>query len=705
MERYRGRGALSNPPPRYLEGRTEGVDDGWYRDELPDSIATQVRPEPARSIITRNDSPDIPFEQSINPYRGCEHGCPYCVAGDTPILMADGTPRPIAQLQPGDAIYGTERQGWYRRYVRTRVLAHWSVIKPAYRIELEDGTQIVAGGDHRFLTERGWKFVAAAAPGRGLRPTLTTANKLMGTGAFSQALAQDDDYRRGYLSGLIRGDGLIADHAYPRADGGPLSRRQTQFRLALCDEPALERAARYLDEAEVPTQRFLFSAGSHTRRPQQAIHSHARSRVERVRELIAWPLSTDVAPRNWHAGFLAGIFDAEGAYSGGTIRISSTDPRITGWICAALSKFGFRYRIEHADRPPIKSIDVVRLHGGLQEQLRFFHSVDPAISSKRDIAGQAVKNTERLRVVAVQPLGGAQRLYDITTGTEDFIANGVVSHNCYARPSHAYMDLSPGIDFETKIFYKAEAARRLEEELARPSYVPKQITLGANTDPYQPLERQLRVTRSVLEVLERTRHPVSIVTKGALILRDLDLLASLAKDRLVNVFVSVTTLDMELKRLLEPRAASPAARLRIVRELCAAGVPTGVLIAPVIPAVNDSEIERIIAAVAAAGVASVGYVLLRLPHELKEIFRQWLEEHLPDRAEHVMALVRDARGGRENDPRFGSRMVGTGAWADLLRDRFALACKRHGIHQRRLAVPSPALFRPPGRGGQMTLPL
>ncbi len=352
-----------------------------------------------------------------------------------------------------------------------------------------------------------------------------------------------------------------------------------------------------------------------------------------------------------------------------------------------------------------KPIDVVRVLGGLQEHLRFFHSVDPAVSRKRDIAGQAVKSEARLQVGAIEPLGRAMRLYDITTGTEDFIANGVVSHNCYARPSHAYMDLSPGIDFETKIFYKADAARRLEEELARPGYVPKQIALGANTDPYQPLERRLGVTRSILEVLERTRHPLSIVTKGTLILRDLDLLTSLAKQRLVNVFVSVTTLDGELKRMLEPRAASPGARLRVVRELCAAGVPTGVLIAPIIPAVNDSELERIVAAVAAAGAVTAGYVLLRLPHELRQLFRQWLDEHLPERAEHVMALVRAARGGRENDPRFGTRMVGTGAWAQLLRDRFALACKRHGIDQRRLPEPSAAHFRQPGRGGQMALPL
>ncbi|MGA8706110.1 MAG: PA0069 family radical SAM protein [Steroidobacteraceae bacterium] len=322
---------------------------------------------------------------------------------------------------------------------------------------------------------------------------------------------------------------------------------------------------------------------------------------------------------------------------------------------------------------------------------------------KRDIEGQAVKSSAKLKVMSIEPLPGAMRLYDITTGTEDFIANGVVSHNCYARPSHAYVDLSPGIDFETKIFYKADAARLLEQELSKRSYVVKPITIGANTDPYQPVERELRVTRSLLEVLERVRHPVSIVTKGSMILRDLDLLTSLSRDRLINVFVSITSLEPELKRILEPRAAAPAARLRVVRELSAAGIPTGVLVAPIIPAINDSELERIVAAAAAAGAFRAGYVLLRLPHEIKDLFREWLEEHYPERAEHVMSLVRSTRDGRDNDPHFGSRMRGTGPWAQLLKDRFALACKRHGINAGRARELSCEHFRPPGQGGQLTL--
>jgi len=699
-ERYSGRGALSNPQPRFLDRGNDRVDDGWYQAEIPTSIATQVRPESARSIISHNDSPDIPFEQSINPYRGCEHGCTYCVGPETPILMIDGSTRPIAALRPGDPIYGTTREGWYRRYVRTTVLAHWSVIKRAYRVTLEDGTELIAGGDHRFLTERGWKFVAGAARGPECRPHLTIHNKLMGTGAFAIRPEHDEDYRRGYLCGLIRGDGMLGHYSYAGPNGS--RRHQHHFRLALCDPEALQRARDWLQRVSVETREFSFCAESANRRAMRAIRTHSLPDVQRVRELIAWP---DMHTRSWSMGFLAGIFDAEGSYSEGILRISNTDPQIIDRIGDCLKALAFRFVIEHIPHESRRSIDVVRVVGGLREHLRFFHTVDPAISRKRDIAGQCVKSAARLGVTCVEALPGAMRLYDISTGTEDFIANGVVSHNCYARPSHAYVDLSPGIDFETKIFYKVDAANLLEKELSRPSYVVKPITIGANTDPYQPVEREQRVTRSLLEVLERTRHPVSLITKGTMILRDLDLLSSLARDGLVNVFVSITTLDAELKRTLEPRAASPAARLRVVRELTAAGVPTGVLAAPMIPAVNDSELERIVAAAAAAGAFRAGYVLLRLPHELKELFRQWLDEHLPERAEHVMSLIRAARDGKENDPRFGSRMRGNGPWAQLLKDRFALACRRHGLSASRERVLSCAHFRAPGHGGQMTLEL
>jgi DNA repair photolyase len=270
---------------------------------------------------------------------------------------------------------------------------------------------------------------------------------------------------------------------------------------------------------------------------------------------------------------------------------------------------------------------------------------------------------------------------------------------CYARPSHAYLGLSPGLDFETRLFYKADAARVLEAELSRPGYVCKPIMLGANTDPYQPDERHMRVTRSILEVLERTRHPVAVITKHSMVLRDLDVLTSLARDGLTSVALSVTTLDDELKRRLEPRAASPAARLRTLAALSAAGIPCGVLVAPVIPALTDHEMERILAACAEAGAAWAGYVLLRLPYEIKELFQEWLARHYPQRAAHVMSIIREMRGGRDNDPRFGSRMRGTGPYALLLRSRFKLACQRLGLNSAARGTLDTGRFRPPGPAG------
>jgi DNA repair photolyase len=278
---------------------------------------------------------------------------------------------------------------------------------------------------------------------------------------------------------------------------------------------------------------------------------------------------------------------------------------------------------------------------------------------------------------------------------------------CYARPSHSYVGFSPGLDFETRLLYKKDAGKVLEEELARPAYVCKPITLGANTDPYQPIERRLRVTRDILEVLARCRHPVTIITKSALVLRDLDLLTDLAKDRLVGVGVSITTLDVELKRVMEPQAASPHARLEAVRRLNQEGVPTGVLVAPVIPALTDHEMEGILEAAAAAGAPWAAYVLLRLPYEVKDIFREWLAAHYPDRAAHVMALVRQMRGGKDYDSTFGTRMRGTGPVAELLRSRFQMACRRLGLGTGRRQPPNTSLFRSPAAapGPQLMLDL
>lgn len=251
---------------------------------------------------------------------------------------------------------------------------------------------------------------------------------------------------------------------------------------------------------------------------------------------------------------------------------------------------------------------------------------------------------------------------------------------CYARPAHAYMDLSPGIDFETKLFFKQDAAKLLEKELRKPGYTAAMVSLGANTDPYQPIEREYKVTRALLDVLSAYRHPVGIVTKGAsLIGRDLDLLAEMAQARLAMVAISITTLRDDLKRTLEPRAASPAARLRAIRKLTDAGVPVIVMASPMIPFINDSELEAILEAGREAGAIAANYIMVRLPHEVAPLFRKWLDDHAPLKADHVMSLIQQMRGGRDNDPNFFSRHHGQGPYAQLLAKRYQLACKRLGF--------------------------
>ncbi len=264
---------------------------------------------------------------------------------------------------------------------------------------------------------------------------------------------------------------------------------------------------------------------------------------------------------------------------------------------------------------------------------------------------------------------------------------------CFARPSHAYLDLSPGLDFETRLFAKTNAAERLRAELSRPSYRCTPLALGINTDAYQPIERRYRITRQCLEVLAECRHPLSFITKSALIERDIDLLAAMARDRLVNVYFSVTTRDNTLSAKLEPRAAAPHARLRAMKALAEAGVPVGVMAAPMIPMVNDRELEHSLDAAHEHGARAAGYVLLRLPHELKQVWREWLELHYPDRAAHVMSLVRQMRGGRDYDSAFGTRMRGEGPFAQLLQQRFAKAHARFGFG--RLPPLDPSRFVPP----------
>ncbi|HKK28402.1 MAG TPA: PA0069 family radical SAM protein [Gemmatimonadota bacterium] len=689
----RGRGAPGNPANRF-----EGLElerEGWTAEDP--GPETRLLRDRSRSIITRNRSPDVGFDASVNPYRGCEHGCVYCLEGSTPILMSNGGTRPLEDLRPGDRIYGTRRRGWYRRLVVTTVLDHWRTRKPAWRVRLTDGTSLVASGDHRFLTDRGWKHVTGADQGRGRRPHLTRNNKLMGLGATLATPAATEDYRRGYLCGVIRGDGLLA--AYDCDRPGRSHGRQRQFRLAMKDGEPLERTRTYLAEAGVPTHRFLFQKATASRAEMKASRTHARGNVEAIRRLVAFPADP---PGEWFRGFLAGLFDAEGSQCAGLIRIVNSDATILEHLQRALDHFSFRYVDDRLQGRRTTGLRSIRLRGGIRQSLRFVQLTDPSILRKRDIRGAALRSAADLRVIDIEPLQGERELFDLTTETGDFIANGVVSHNCYARPTHEYLGFSAGLDFESRILAKEDAPRLLREELASPDWEPTVLAMSGVTDPYQPAERTLQITRGCLEVLAEARNPVAVITKSHLVTRDADHLAELASHGAARVALSVTTLDEDLRRVLEPRAATPSRRLDAVRTLSEAGIPAGVMIAPVIPGLTEHEIPSILEAAAEAGATHAAWIMLRLPHGVSEMFEAWLETHFPDRREKVLGRIREVRGGRLNDPRFGSRMRGRGPLADHISRLFHVSLRKAGLDGPRETLSTAAFRRPeppPGSEG------
>jgi DNA repair photolyase len=579
----------------------------------------------ARSIINRvPDASRVPFRWTINPYRGCSHACKYCLGGETPILLADGRTRPLAEVRTGDAIYGTVRQGSYRRYVPTTVLAHWQTVKPAYRVTLEDGTQLIASADHRFLTGRGWKYVTGTESGAARRPHLTTNNKLMGVGALAEPPKDSPDYRRGYLCGMIRGDAHIQPDKRERFEWDWPDVRG--FRLALTDQEALDRTRDYLSGLGIATKEFVFAEATETRRRMTAIRTANRDQVRMIQWLIRWPTSPTA---DWRKGFLAGIFDAEGSYSGGILRISNTDRSIIGWSSSCLASLGFDVAVEPSDRAI--GLTYLRLRGGLREALRFFHTTDPAITRKRTIDGVAIKSDARLTVTSIEPLGRDLPMFDITTGTGDFIADGVVSHNCFARKSHTYLDFDSGHDFDSKIVVKVNAPDLARKELAAPRWRGEHIAMGTNVDCYQRAEGRYRLMPGILTALRDAANPFSILTKGTLILRDLELICQAAEVTDVGLAVSVGCADQALWRELEPGTPSPQRRLEVCAAFTAAGLPCAVLMGPIVPFLSDSpeQLDDTVRQIAAAGAASVSPIVLHLRPGAREWFMGWLGRQHP----------------------------------------------------------------------------
>jgi DNA repair photolyase len=682
----------ANPPSRF-HAATVSYDDG----EGPPRSSVTLLEDHSRSILSHNDSPDLPFRWSANPYRGCLSACAYCVGPETLVLLGDSRTRRIADLRVGDEIYGTRVEGRHRRYVRTHVLDSWTTIKPAYRIVLSDGTELIASGDHRFLSSRGWKHVTGKENGRHRRPHLTTNNYLLGTGRFAMSPTDDESYRRGYLSGLIRGDATLKRYDY--SGRRRASEVLYQFRLALVDLEALYRAKRYLLELDVEATEFEFMKAHAGYRPMQAIRTSSRAKFERIVDLIAYP---DRPELEWHKGFLAGIFDAEGSHSQHVMRISNADPALIDRICGSLRRLAFDCIVETTDRLPRKIFNV-RVRGGIAEHLRFFHTTNPAITRKWGLEGQTIMNRAERRVASITSIG-QRRLYDITTGTGDFIANGIISHNCYARPTHEYLDLGAGTDFDTKIVVKPKAAELLRDTFDKPSWNGELVMFSGVTDCYQPVEAQLQLTKQCLEVCLEYRNPVAVISKHALIERDAELLAELAREAGCHVSVSLAWVDAELARAIEPWAPAPARRLQVIETLAKAGVPVGVMCAPVIPGLNDDQLMRVLERARDAGATSAGWVLLRLPGPVAQIFEDRVRVALPLAADKIMHRIRETRGGeRLYDPRFHTRSRGEGVYADTIAALFDATVKRLGFDDRDEARVFESRFRRPAKGGQLSL--
>jgi DNA repair photolyase len=585
--------------------RLPGLGDGTVTRtfDAPEAMGINFHEVRAKSALNHVPGGRYGFNWTINPYRGCTHACVFCLHGDTQVSMSDGSTKRLADIRVGDEVYGTVRLGAYRRYEPTRVLAHWATRKLGYRVSLADGTELIASGDHRFLTDRGWKHVAGEEQGAGRRPHLTLNNKLMGFGSLGGQAPESGDYRLGYLCGMIRGDGHVGSYSYE----------------------GLGRTQRFLDLAGVGTCEFEYLKGNARHRPMRAIRTSAHGSVARIRELIRWPTSPS---DEWWRGFLAGIFDAEGGRNG-SLRIFNKDPEIIGRTAEAMRRFGFSHVVEPENSVGRRS---VRLRGGLRKELRLLHLIDPAITRKRSFAGTAIKSDAALDIVAIEPLDRRVRMFDITTGTGDFIANGVVSHNCFARRTHTYLDLDAGRDFEREIVVKVNAPELVRGEVARPGWGRELVALGTNTDPYQWVESRYRMMPEILGALDEADTPVSVLTKSPLVLRDIDLFEEMAGRRHVSVNLSVPTLDERAWRATEPHTPSPAARLEAVAELRRRGIESGVLVAPLMPGINDEpeQVEPIVERAREAGASFLGGVALHLREEVRDVFFGWLEAKRPD---------------------------------------------------------------------------
>ncbi|MEV6298063.1 intein-containing Rv2578c family radical SAM protein [Actinoplanes sp. NPDC051861] len=586
----------------------------------------------AKSLINRVPSASrVPFEWTVNPYRGCSHACTYCLAGDTPILLADGSTRPLAQIRPGDSVMGTMGAGAHRRYVPTTVLDHWATSKPAFRVTLTDGTRLVSSGDHRFLTDRGWRHVSPTEPHL---PALAVGDLMFGVGHFAEPPKESPDYQTGFLCGLLRGD----------AAGSGAAR----------DGDAWIRADGYLDDVSLA-------------------------------DALRWP---DMPTPDWYRGFLAGAYGAVGRTDRLAVVFETVDQAYLRRITEALAHLGMASRTPAPASLRAASLSRSSLPGSspsgaraslpvgrveterhLEAALRFRHMTG-ASQLPLDASGVGVRTARRLAVADIEDLGLTLPLFDISTGTGDFIADGVVSHNCFARNTHTYLDFDAGNDFDTRIVVKVNAGELIRRELANPRWSGAPIAMGTNVDVYQRAEGRYRLMPEILAALRDHANPFSILTKGTLILRDLELLQQAAEVTTVGLAVSVGFVDETVWRAAEPGTPSPRRRLDMIRRLTDAGFPVSVLMAPILPGLTDTDesIGETVAAIASAGATSVTPLALHLRPGAREWYAAWIGKEYPQ----LRPRYRELFGNGSYMPR---------AYQDEIGARVRMAARRHGLHR------------------------
>ncbi len=668
---------------------------------VPEFAGTTFHEVEARSVLNRvPGSSPVPFRWTVNPYRGCGHACVYCLEGGTPVLLADGRTRPIADLRVGDSVVGTAPGGAGpagadpgatagRTYVRTTVLAHWSTTKPVHRVRLADGTHVLASGEHRFLTGRGWRHVAPGWCRSGRRPRLRIGDTLCGPGTLPVPRAHPESYREGYLHGLVRAD--AGAHASTVRDG----RIDLSFPSDRIELEALGRAHHFL-AASGEAARLVAAGGGRVSRLRGGVPGHgpvgaagpgtaAAGVGVGVDAFLRRPRDPD---DDWCAGFLAGVADAAGHVRAddAALRLVVPDDELLGAAAGALHRLGFGFAVEPA--PPAAGVPGrpgrpgLRLTGGSRAHLRFLAVADPAVSRVRDVSGAPVGTDPGLEVVAVEPLGASTPMFDLTTGTGDFVAAGVVSHNCFARNTHTYLDLDAGADFDRQIVVKVNVARVLDRELRAPRWRREPVAMGTNTDPYQRVEGRYRLMPGVVQALARAGTPFSILTKGTVLARDLPLLRAASADVPVGLGVSIALLDRELQARLEPGTPAPAARLELVRRITDAGLPCGVMVAPVLPLLTDSAdaLDSLLARIAAAGATSASVLALHLRPGTREWFLAWLEREHPALVEPYARLY---RRGAYVDPDYRRALA----------ERVAPLLRRHGLGRAVTALPEPESLR------------